>query len=245
MTLTFELLVKYQAHQDDADLTSAWAYHTGKQVVTHKLSATTKPETLFGIYTALKELKSAYNAHDADTIAHTTGGTIQVAQAVLSGAGTAGGNDYIYGLHYTYRYKVEALDFLERGAVEIIAVNGVTAPDVNAVTLSNIPVLVSGSLNNWDDANIKVSIFRTTASGGTLYFIGEINNGTTSFVDTTADTVLDERPTCYTEGGVVDNDMPPPAKFAEIVNDVLLLGSVKEGDIIRSNRVRICRSGLP
>jgi hypothetical protein len=244
-TLTGELLAKYQAHQNDADLSSAWAYHAGQQAASNKIASITKPETLFGVYGALKGLQAAFNAHDAEATAHTVASNHQATQAVLSITGTAGANTYIYALHFTYRYQIEDTTFVERSTVELVTVENVAAPDLSAVTINNIPTLVSGAKNNWDDSNIQVSIFRTINSGGTLFFVGEITNGVTSFVDTIGDDTLTTRPTSYIEGGVVDNDMPPPAKFAEVVNDTLVLGYVLEGDSAKGNKVRICRTGIP
>lgn len=244
IALTNELIDAYRAHEEDAQQDSDWNYHAGKEASDHSLGVQEAVTTLFGAFTALKEIKSKFNAHDADASAHAANSLHQEsfnADVQISKSGS--GNNYLYGLHFTRRYFVEDRQFTERGRVYLTSVEDVDAPDTTPITLSSIPVLVSGPSENWRDSEIKISIFRTTNNGSTLFFVGEINNGETTFEDSMSDADLVNQETAYTEGGVLDNDLPPKAKFINIVNNTLVLSHVKIGSTIYGDRTYFSKTG--
>jgi hypothetical protein len=157
-----------------------------------------------------------------------------------TGTGTAGAQNFIYRFIYSYTYQVNTLTFKDESAYVQRSVLNVNAPDVNAITIGSIPVLANGSTTNWDTANIKVEIYRTTNNGTTFYYVGEVTNGTTTFNDNIADSTIQTNLLLYTEGGVVQNDEPPLSKFLTITGDngIAWYAHIKEGSEIKKNRVR-------
>jgi hypothetical protein len=64
--------------------------------------------------------------------------------------------------------------------------------------------------------NMRVSIYRTTASGTIFYFLGSINNltgSTLTYVDNIADATLQTNKILYTTGGVAENIISPNSNF--------------------------------
>lgn len=153
-------------------------------------------------------------------------------------SGTAGANNYLYALTYFVQYTIDGLIFEDEGPTTFVEASSVNAPNVNSITINGIPVLSNGSFDNYDTANLKVKIYRTENNGDVFYFVAQVNNGTTSYVDSTADTVIVDSTLLYTTGGVLDNEPPVPAKFLHIVNGFAYYGFTQESDGIHSNRVR-------
>lgn len=155
-----------------------------------------------------------------------------------TGAGTAGAGNYLYALTMAVQYTIDGVVFEDEGPVTQIEVNSVNAPDVNAVTISGIPVLANGSTDNYDTANIKIRVYRTEVNSDVFYYVGEVTNGTTSFVDNVADSVIVNNVLLYTTGGVVDNDPPPTCKYVHSVEGYTIYAATKEGGVEYPNRVK-------
>jgi len=81
LALTGALLTAYDAHDADAELASGWAFHGAQEAADHSLTSAVTPTTVAEAVTRLNDLKAKYNAHDADSTAHTTGSTHQEATA--------------------------------------------------------------------------------------------------------------------------------------------------------------------
>jgi len=73
ITLVTEALTDYDAHDDDAELGSSWAFHAAQEAADHSPAATTAPTTLALCWTRLKDLTLKYQAHDEDSTAHGVG----------------------------------------------------------------------------------------------------------------------------------------------------------------------------
>ena len=165
---------------------------------------------------------------------------------VASTGGT--GNNFIYRFCYSYSYTVNTITFLDEGSyVQSATLTNVGAPNTNTINVTSIPVLANGATTNWDTTAIKCEIFRTTNNGTVFYKVGEVTNGTTSYADTTSDATLQTNQLMYTEGGVVQNDIPPFAKFLTITGDngIGWYAHVKEGSQVRKNRIRQSIPGDP
>jgi hypothetical protein len=147
-----------------------------------------------------------------------------------------GAGSYTYKFVHEYTYTVGTVQFLDIGPVREVFVP--TAGTVGTNTITNIPVLSNGSALNYDTANVKIGIYRNVLDGATWYKVAEVTNGTTSYVDTTTDTALQNNQLLYTEGGVVENDPPPLAKLVHVVEGVALYACIKEGAQKHNNRVR-------
>lgn len=166
-----------------------------------------------------------------------TAGLPVLASAPTVTAGAAGGNAYIYAFLYFYEYTVDNKTFNDFGATTQVQLASAAAPNSNAVAVSNIPVLANGSTGNYDTASIKVKIYRTIAGGTTLYYVGEVTNGTTTYSDSTSDATLILSSPIYTEGDVPDNEAPPLCKYVHIVGGKAFWAHVKEGSEVMSYRI--------
>lgn len=181
------------------------------------------------------------------------GGNLQVRNAGLPALataptvtiGTAGLGNYIYAFYYEYEYTSGQLSFNDAGPTTEVQVLLSEDPGTSANTINGIPVLSNGSTDNRDTANIKVKIFRTIADGDILYEIGEVTNGTTSFVDNISNADAETNPTIYTTTQL-DNDEPPRSKYVHVTNSLGLYAHVKdENNNIFKNRVLMSIKGDP
>lgn len=144
--------------------------------------------------------------------------------------GAAGSRTYLYAFHYHYTYFAGMQEFQDFGPTTQIEVENSEDPSTNANSITGIPVLANGGTESFDTAAIKVFIYRSIDGGTTLYKVGEITNGTTTFNDNTSDTDAQTNGlVLYTEGGVLDNDPPPLAKYVHVVNNTAYYGFLKEG----------------
>lgn len=241
LTLVSELLTDYAAHRLDATIVTP-IYHVATSAG-NALASVSAPRTLTECQARLDDLKTKVNAHDNDATAHGATGNYQVSYVrSIAGTGTAGAQNFLYRLHYVYNYQVGTVIFSDFGPTsDDVSVLSVNAPNVNSITLANIPVLANGhntsSGNNYDTVNITIQIYRTVNNGTVYLKVGEITNGTTSFVDSTSDSTLGNSTLLYTTGGVVDNDQPPPCKYIHVVNGFAYYGHIKEGSQVLNNRV--------
>lgn len=192
---------------------------------------------LFVSNEAFDRVKKIYR-DNTGTIQLRTAGLPTPASNPTVTAGAAGANNYLYEFLYFYSYFVDSVEYQDFSSTVQVALSSAAAPDVNAVAITNIPVLTNGVTESWDTANIKVKIYRTTNNGTTLYYIGEVTNGTTSYNDNTADSAIDGlAETLYTTGGVVSNSAPPLAKYLHVTNGICWYAHIKDGTEIFENRV--------
>jgi hypothetical protein len=125
-----------------------------------------------------------------------------------------GSASYVYAFTYYVEYFVGGTLFADESAPIYVNKTGV----LNA-SISGIPALSNGSGFNYDTANIKVRIYRTLANGTVFYYVGQISNGSSSFTDTFSDATIQNNPGLYTNGGILPNDAPTPAKYIFECND--------------------------
>lgn len=150
---------------------------------------------------------------------------------------------YLYAFHYFFTYTVDGTTFEDNGPVYVQQAQSnvdITDAGTNAaaqVVITAIPY-ISPALN-WDVANIKVKVFRTIDGGATFYYLttltavaGVYPTFTDDFRDDSSivgtSTILSNQPLMYTEGGVVDNDPVPFAKYVHVNNDVAWYANVLE-----------------
>lgn len=144
----------------------------------------------------------------------------------------AGGDSvsYIYAFVFFREYTSNSLTFQEFSTPTYVPVVSAAATEVsagNAYSIANIPELVNGLSTFWktdtgvDD--IKVRIYRTTNNGSVLYYLGDatglIDNGTAVASDEVEDADLALNEILYTEGGIVENDAPPIAKYVTVAKE--------------------------
>jgi hypothetical protein len=184
----------------------------------------------FGLYLTLQ------NALD------TTGNLDFIAAPAPSGVNTlvpqAGDSSYVYGFFYSYEYTIGDQTFLDEGPVTLVQKSDIYPVENSSITITGIPVLANALGDHYDTANIKIQIYRTIDGGQELYKVTELTNGTTSYVDTLSDTLLQDNQPIYTSGGVPDNDPPPLAKYCHSVNGVTYYAHIKEGTQIYPSLIR-------
>lgn len=147
------------------------------------------------------------------------------------------GASYIYRFLRFYEYTVGDLTFQDLSSTTQVEI--INAADMSAIghynAISNISVL---SGENYDSANVKVYVYRTINTGDVFFYVGQVDNGTTTFVDNVTDANLIDRELLYTEGGVYDNDEPPLSKYVVVANDIAWYLNVKELGSTYTYRIR-------
>lgn len=177
-------------------------------------------------------------------------GTWQVRTAGLpalattpTAVGVAGANTYIYAFCYYYTYNVGTTAHEDFGPVSYYQVATINAPNVNPVNIAGIPTLANGVTGNYDELNIKVKIYRTLAGQQTFYYVDEVNNGTAIYTDNASDaTIQTNNIRLYTNGGILDNDPPPPSKFVSVLNGIGYYGGVQENGVNKPYRLRLSKA---
>jgi hypothetical protein len=154
---------------------------------------------------------------------------------------TPGSNhSYLYAFVFRYSYQSEGLTYLDRGPVYTYETAVTTAQPIDAdpnhdVDILNIPTNLT-TVENWDEANIEIEIYRTADAGTVYYLVDTISLGTTSYLDTTEDVDLQLNEEIYTTGGALDNDPPPQCKYVHVVNNIGYYANILE-DLEIKNRV--------
>jgi len=134
--------------------------------------------------------------------------------------------DYVYVIVYRYSYLTsDNITFIDRSAPSLpYTATGVTAA---SVTLNNIPALANGTDDIFQLSSIVKEIYRTIDDGTVLYYVGEIANATTTFVDNVSDGTLQENELLYTEDGRAANDRPPRCKLVHVFGDIAYYANLK------------------
>jgi len=126
---------------------------------------------------------------------------------------------YLYRFVFSIDYKVGQVDFTDISApsepIQIDSMESPASPTSGDTTwwdyigLAGLQVLANAANTHYDVTNSKVEIYRTIGDGSVYYKIGEVTNGTTTYLDYTDDTTLLSNEALYTNGGIVGNDSPP------------------------------------
>lgn len=164
---------------------------------------------------------------DSVTVGFTGTGT---RQTTPDGTHTDG---YFWSFHYSYEYTVGDSTFSIVGPVATTDTwylsSKMGLPD-HQVDFTTIPVLTS-ILNQRDNANIKIKIFRTVANGTSSHPVGEITNGTLTFSESEIDSDISEAGiVAYTDGGELDHFPAPKCKYMIIVGNVPYYMYVQDED---------------
>lgn len=145
---------------------------------------------------------------------------------------------YVYAFIRSDSYSIGTITYREVSAVSQIEVTNSSEPSVHQNNIANIPTLSNSSTGNYNTTGLKVEIYRTTDGGTTLYKVGEVTNGTTTFSDTMSDANVILQEQLYTTGGVVDYEQVDPAKYVTICNDCAWYMNTSEDGVQYPNRVR-------
>lgn len=180
-------------------------------------------------------------------------GDIQVRNSGLPGlatapivtAGAVGTREYIYAFHYEYTYMVGDQEFQDVGPVTFVELSLSGDPSSSANPISVIPVISNGGSDNYDTAAIKVVILRTIDAGQTLYRIGDVTNGTTTFNDNVSDATAQDGDVLYTDDGTLEFDPPPQSKYVHVVNNTGYYLNLSDGSETFPYRLRQSVPGDP
>lgn len=204
----------------DSDELTDYAHTKWGQILTMTSGAFDKPIKIY--------------KDDVDIFQLRTAGLPALASAPTVTPGV-GANSYVYGFCHKYTYNVGDQTFIDFGPVTLVESSSAAAPNITPIAITAIPVLANGAGDNYDITDIKIAISRSINGGGTLYNFAEVTNGTTTYNDTTSDTVLQTNDPIYTTGDVPDNDPPPRAKFCHTVGGITYYGHIKiDSDIFPS-----------
>lgn len=257
--LIYEIRYRYTAHDSDAQSTSGWVFHVGKENPSHALTpqlfstynnapypdlfAGLRAKNVSEIVAMLNTLAQTINAHISDFAAHySTNTTAYVPHLIASGTVTL--SSYEYAFVPLYTYYIGAVEFQTRGTPIYMLASDVISIQNQSLQISNIPSVANSSNTNYDTTNIQIEIYRSQDGQTQMYLVDTIANGTTSYTDGTTDAELIGSPLIYTASGESDNDAPPMAKFVHIVNDTPYYGNLKFPDgTSYPNRIQQAKSG--
>lgn len=161
---------------------------------------------------------------------------------VMGGAGNTGGTKvHAYACHYEATYVSNGVTYTERGPVKFFAESSVykTIDGVNVVTITPNAEFVGNATDCYDKANIKIVFYRNTDKGVTWYKVGEMLNTAATFTDNVTDENLVLNEVLYTDGGVLDHEAPPEARYCHQTNDILFLGAIKENGVVKENKLQM------
>lgn len=159
-------------------------------------------------------------------------------QGVSGTASNDDGKSYLYAVVFKYEFINESLTKIDLSTPIFSSISNASNFNLTSrsISLTSIPTLSNGSTGNWDTTNIKVVIYRTpSTSASTFYQVAELNNGVTTFNDTTTDSDLIENERLYTSFGLVPNNIAPRAKYIFECNNAIYYLNVQEDGEIRSN----------
>lgn len=155
------------------------------------------------------------------------------------------GSSYLYAAVLSYTYQVGTVTYLDRGPVFYYA-SAVVGGAITAINTTTVTIPGTyATPENWDTANWKVEIYRTTSAGEVYYKLGQVNFGVTSFIDNFEDASIVTNEQLYTTGGAASNTTPPKSKFVHCVNDYAYWAHIKDGSEIISTEVRQSKAGDP
>jgi hypothetical protein len=176
----------------------------------------------------------------SNTLVARTAGMPELASTPTVTAGAAGTGSYLYAFIYSYTYTVDTVVYEDLGPVTYTSVSSAAAPDSSAISITVIPALSNGTTHNYDTAssNLKVKIYRSVDGGDTYYYVGSVNNGTTTYSDSSSDTTIQTAGVLlYTEGGVVENEPPPLCKLVHVAGSFAYYAHIKDGTEVFKNRL--------
>jgi hypothetical protein len=144
--------------------------------------------------------------------------TIGLPEFASTPATVATGSDWtgVYAFFYKYVYTdYLGTQFEFLGTPILLDVTNATGdPAAANITLTSIPALVNTAYTNYDVVTVTKEIYRTINGGQNFFFLASIPNATTSYVDSTADSTIQNNELIYTAGGALGYDLPPAGAFA-------------------------------
>jgi hypothetical protein len=254
-SLVIDLTKWYSEHERDAALTAGWAFHVAKETDSYALvlsaaaptyTSPPYPDLYFGapdgqyevLAERLNDLRDKISSHVRDLTAHYTTDPSTFIPFTIGGEDLEFGT-YLYAFHFERAYTIDSVTYIDRGPVLLVEAGTLVKIEQSAATVTAIPVLANSASENYIvDTTLKIKIARTTDGGSTLYYCGEVSNGTTTFTDRMTDDELTTQEPLYTTGGVLDNDPPPHAKFLHVVNDFAYYGNQLDTAEVVPQRIR-------
>ena len=184
---TNELITQYSAHEADAALGSAWAYHHGTETGSHALTSVVAVTNMATLITMLTDFKTKYNAHDSDATAHNAGTAYQVAASAPTSTPAAtlqiqpaymGNLEYGASGNRTGVKIINAVRFSTTLAAAVSAnATSATLTSVAGISIGDLVVFrASGSTA----AIITVKVTGKDEGNNIIYFTGPFSGGATT-----------------------------------------------------------------
>ena len=147
----------------------------------------------------------------------------------VSGVSSSVGStySYIYAFCWKYSYTVGDQVFESRGPMTLL-----TQESNGTIGSATITLTLPGGLptvENWDASSIILEIYRTINGGKNFYLVKTQGSSATSTTDTMTDATLQLQPAAYINGGTLDFDPPPKARFVHVMGDLAYYGYIEEG----------------
>lgn len=205
------------------------AFHTGDlQTLISLADASLSPLSLYAV---LLDIATSFNDHDANVVNYhnpfVVGAAFQVDLTTLLPF-----HSYIYAWVFSHEYTTMSGENFRVVSAPYFKTKYTTKlPDVLPTSITNMPTIDNGVLNNYDTGNIKLEVYRSQDAGTVPYLVGSVVLGTTTFTDRSQDSELLSHPKLYTSGGAIDSDPPPKASVLHIMKD----GTAYYGSTTRTN----------
>jgi hypothetical protein len=157
---------------------------------------------------------------------------------------SAGGSGYLYTywLHYVYRYNVGDVSFEIRGPTTLLQSESVVMDGGSSINLYFNELPTGSLIDNFDEANIELRIFRTLADGQVGYHVVDLPASAQTYEDFAADADIENGEMVYTTGGIVDYHQIPQAKYVTIVNGIAWYANIVDDASLLPKKFRVQQS---
>lgn len=157
--------------------------------------------------------------------------------------GSMGAGVYSYALVYAF---TDAQGRIHRSAPSVPVATGTLTGSTNKATLTIPPLTASWKMReNVYGPDAKVEVYRTLASGATtssldgFYRVATIDapaSSGTTYVDTAADSTIEDEPQVYTAGGVLEAVLPPSHTVIAQAKNRVWTNSAEDPDVVWYSR---------
>lgn len=152
----------------------------------------------------------------------------QKSEITISGS-SGTGSKYLFGFVWSYTYKVGGVSYRKVSDVYTVQkefANGVGI-DFTLPTMDNSQY---GAVDaHWDTANVKLEIYASASGQQELFLLDTKSNGTVSAPSYTIDNnTIVTKQALYTNGGLLEHNMPPICKDIQLINDTAYYLNITE-----------------
>ena len=168
----------------------------------------------------IQDIRTKFNAHDNSQNYHGT--TLSTGNWQVSTANSYTQKHYQYAFVYKYKYTLTSGEqFTDVSTPRYLHLYTTDAIENFGILFDRVVAASNASTLNYDTASVTVDVYRTIDNGTNFYLAQSITSPglTTAYQDQLTDEDLITKEQLYTNGGVVENDPPPRAKYLHITED--------------------------